>query len=178
MQLDLMVPLHHFWNNLMPTRAFAKNPAETIGNVHNSKPQWSSIFRRSFLPTDTSSEQSFCTLSKWLTECLQDYELCSKQPTSNLPKRVLESCEGKVYLREPRAVQARYACLSHCWGSSGAALQLKSTTLEIFKNGIEKSLLPKTFRDAVEICSKLSIQFLWIDALYKYYLPKTPWTPN
>jgi hypothetical protein len=45
------------------------------------------------------------------------------------------------------------------------AFKLTSTNLGTLKHGIEPSILPKTFRDAVEICSRLQIPYLWIDAL-------------
>ncbi|KAH7386841.1 heterokaryon incompatibility protein-domain-containing protein, partial [Phaeosphaeria sp. MPI-PUGE-AT-0046c] len=60
---------------------------------------------------------------------------------------------------------ATYACLSHCWGKTGAALQLRKTTFESLKHGVAVEKLPKTFREAMKICKELGIRFIWIDAL-------------
>ncbi|KAF2026075.1 HET-domain-containing protein, partial [Setomelanomma holmii] len=57
------------------------------------------------------------------------------------------------------------ACLSHCWGKKGAALQLTPDTVDTLRSGVARAELPKTFRDAAEIFEKLGIHFLWIDAM-------------
>jgi hypothetical protein len=80
---------------------------------------------------------------------------------------VLEINESHVFLRDLHKVQANYACLSHCWGSHGASLQLNSATILTLRKGIPRLELPKTFRDAAEICAGLGIQYLWIDAICK-----------
>ncbi|KAH7086718.1 tol protein, partial [Paraphoma chrysanthemicola] len=70
-----------------------------------------------------------------------------------------------VYLREYLGQEATYACLSHCWGKEGPALQLTSHKVGELKCGVARAHLPRTFQDAVDICGKLNIKFLWIDAL-------------
>ncbi|KAH7087535.1 heterokaryon incompatibility protein-domain-containing protein, partial [Paraphoma chrysanthemicola] len=70
----------------------------------------------------------------------------------------------KVFLREQN-IEGTYACLSHCWGSQGPALQLTQESMNLFMTGVARCQLPNTFRDAVEICSNLNISYLWIDAL-------------
>jgi len=35
--------------------------------------------------------------------------------------------------------------------------------------GVVRARLPKTFRDAVDICSKLGIRYIWIDAICQYH---------
>ncbi|KAF2823903.1 HET-domain-containing protein, partial [Ophiobolus disseminans] len=59
----------------------------------------------------------------------------------------------------------KYACLSHCWGPQGSPLQLNRGTVQTLRAGIARERLPKTFRDATDICCKLGISYLWIDAL-------------
>ncbi|KAH6643214.1 tol protein, partial [Boeremia exigua] len=70
-----------------------------------------------------------------------------------------------LFLREGLAGNFRYACLSHCWGATGLKCKLvKGNKINLCQGfGIES--LPNTFRDAVQICLRLSIRFLWIDAL-------------
>jgi hypothetical protein len=152
----------------MPVRVSTNRSIDTFGTVYESKPGWFNLIRHNVLPLRTSSEQSFHTVNKWLTQCLQNHGSSKKQHTSSLPKRVLQVQGHRVYLRETHGFEANYICLRHCWGKFGAALQLRKGRLDLFKNGIHKSHLPKTFEDAVDICSKLGVQFLWIDALCKY----------
>ena len=44
-------------------------------------------------------------------------------------------------------------------------LKLTKETLEQREKGIQRSLLPRTLRDAIKICKWLNINYLWIDAL-------------
>jgi hypothetical protein len=50
------------------------------------------------------------------------------------------------------------------------ALKLTSATQRTFQHGLKLSILPKTFQDAVQICSRLQIPYLWIDALCMWTL--------
>ncbi|KAH6621849.1 tol protein, partial [Boeremia exigua] len=68
-------------------------------------------------------------------------------------------------LREDLVGEHKYACLSHCWGAGGLAYKLLKANKYNFCQGFSRQHLPKTFRDAVEICEFLGIRFLWIDAL-------------
>jgi len=126
---------------------------------------WTSIAQMRFPSHDTCSENAFRTVNRWIGECFEGHRLCSKRTVSSLPKRVLEISGGHIYLRELQGRQAKYACLSHCWGKKGAALQLTNATLEMLIAGLPREHLPRTFRDAVHVSCKLGIQYLWIDAL-------------
>ena len=61
-------------------------------------------------------------------------------------------------------VSAPYAALSHCWGHSRSCLTTKATFQERIKK-IEWDIIPKTFRDAIQIVLLLNIQYIWIDSL-------------
>ncbi|KAH7074576.1 heterokaryon incompatibility protein-domain-containing protein [Paraphoma chrysanthemicola] len=89
---------------------------------------------------------------------------CKKSTITKLPKRILEIVDDRIFLRE-QDIEGVYACLSHCWGSQGPALQLTHESMKLFKAGIARSQLPKTFRDAIEICGNFNIGYLWIDAM-------------
>jgi hypothetical protein len=117
---------------------------------------------------ETSSHEAYNALKKWLATCLSDHGSCSKKTATSLPRRVLEINGSHVYLRDLHKVQAKYACLSHCWGSHGTSLQLNSATILTLRKGISRLELPKTFRDTAEICAGLGIRYLWIDAICKY----------
>jgi hypothetical protein len=57
-----------------------------------------------------------------------------------------------------------YACLSHCWGSH-QPMTTTTATIQQRKSGIAWHELPKTFQDALCLCSKLKLGYLWIDSL-------------
>ncbi|KAG9195889.1 hypothetical protein G6011_01010 [Alternaria panax] len=57
-----------------------------------------------------------------------------------------------------------YACLSHCWGTSGPTLKLDKKTYTRFTDGMLIDRLPKTFADAANLCARLGLRFIWIDA--------------
>jgi hypothetical protein len=66
----------------------------------------------------------------------------------------------------PESRIASYACLSHCWGSGADILKTLTSNLQLhLKTGIKVASLPKTFKDAIKICQRLSIVYLWIDSL-------------
>ncbi|KAI1377914.1 HET-domain-containing protein [Hypoxylon crocopeplum] len=62
----------------------------------------------------------------------------------------------------------RYIALSYCWGSKEEAdQQLKTTndTLEDHLKQIDFERMPKTIADAITVCRKTGIRYIWIDAL-------------
>jgi len=96
---------------------------------------------------------------------MQYHNDCMQRLVVPLPKRILHITADQVFLREQPAKSAPYACLSHCWGLNGPAIKLTAGTVGYLRNGLRTSDLPKTFRDAVEVCRHLEIHYLWIDAL-------------
>lgn len=120
------------------------------------------------LSGSTSADPTFRYLADLMRNCEKYHKTCSRPFANLLPKRILEIRTGKVYLREPQKVSARYACLSHCWGPLGPATRLTKASLGSLSKGIAICVLPKTFRDAVVVCQSLGISYLWIDALCKF----------
>ncbi|OTA97355.1 hypothetical protein M434DRAFT_62015, partial [Hypoxylon sp. CO27-5] len=59
---------------------------------------------------------------------------------------------------------ARYATLSHCWGSS-IPLRLSTSNIAALQDEIPFSQLNKTFQDAIIACRRLGIHYLWVDSL-------------
>jgi len=70
----------------------------------------------------------------------------------------------------------RYGCLSHCWGDGK---ELCKTTVQNRTCHVEAGILieklPKTYRDAVIMCKKLGIGYLWIDSLCILQGDKEDW---
>jgi hypothetical protein len=121
------------------------------------------------LSDDTSSQETLRIIRDWTSNCLEQHEHCIQQSASLLPKRILKITADRIFLQERPNASAPYACLSHCWGSSGPAVKLTAETVGRLREGFVTSDLPKTFRDAVEVCRHLGIYYLWIDALCKAF---------
>ncbi|KAJ8064437.1 hypothetical protein OCU04_006776 [Sclerotinia nivalis] len=97
-----------------------------------------------------------------------------------LPTRLLDLCpRGVADLRlvvtneDPDLLaqdtsQKRYAALSYCWGPADKAInQLKTTrdVLDEHLSGIQLEKVPQTVSDAICVCRRLGIRYLWVDAL-------------
>ncbi|KAK4164610.1 heterokaryon incompatibility protein-domain-containing protein [Cladorrhinum sp. PSN259] len=68
----------------------------------------------------------------------------------------------------PCEVHVKYAALSYCWGPPEDAQQQSTLTiakLASLRQGISYKQLSPVMRDAVSVCRKLGIRYLWIDAL-------------
>jgi hypothetical protein len=76
-------------------------------------------------------------------------------------------------------MERKYVTLSYCWGlPDDAALQLKTThtTLASHKSAIQLNKVPKTISDAIKLCRKLGIRYLWVDALCIIQDDQRDWT--
>lgn len=104
----------------------------------------------------------------WLTNCIRDHQSTCNHAPDYLPPRLLD-LRGplvKLAFREDiKDSNMSYAALSHCWGRAPQPLVLTSENITDLTHGIRIDVLPKTFRDAITICGKLSISLLWIDSL-------------
>lgn len=86
-----------------------------------------------------------------------------------LPTRLvdlgLESYASSVKLHISKEEEnAEYSALNYCWGRLQECA-LTTQTLEAWTHEIPVKDLPRTLQDAVEITRKLSIRYLWVDAL-------------
>ncbi|KAH4182387.1 hypothetical protein HBI81_237350 [Parastagonospora nodorum] len=95
----------------------------------------------------------------------------SSERTENRPKwyppRLLDVSIDPVRLVSRLKVRkdSEFAALSHCWGQV-PFLGLSQEAIPIFEqHGIEGTMLPHNFRDAIEVCRWLRIPYLWIDSL-------------
>ena len=72
--------------------------------------------------------------------------------TSNLRERP-EIAEGSAYV-----------ALSHCWGRL-PIITLNAGSESLLRSGFEITALPQTFQDAIAVCRRSNIRYLWIDSL-------------
>lgn len=109
----------------------------------------------------------------WLRDCLHNHRLCGsevKQSAFN-PRRLVEIQAGSTCAQfKWKVVETAghrplaYLTLSHCWGKS-EHMKLTRTTYDVLQQESDCSILPKTYRDAVQVTSELGYRYLWIDSL-------------
>ncbi|KAH8654589.1 heterokaryon incompatibility protein-domain-containing protein [Tricladium varicosporioides] len=146
------------------------NPAYTVSAPEESALVASNeVFRRLIRPADDLK-----LASAWLSSCNNHHSSCKKaydrlwkNPARALPRRLLDTSNSRgqdICLTEEFPRKTQYATLSHCWGLVPIIRTLRSSLNE-HKENISFNNLSKTFKDAVIICRRLGIQYLWIDSL-------------
>ena len=135
----------------------------------NGKETW---LRRTAFWDSTGSAETISQIIEWLERCTKHHDLCNLRPEKAwMPTRLLEVTKSsgnlRVHLRDGSHLKCGpYVTLSHCWGSTGTQnLQLTTTSLESFQNGIAVSSLRPTFRDMANMAWRLGIRLMWIDCM-------------
>jgi Heterokaryon incompatibility protein (HET) len=114
--------------------------------------------------------------AQWLADCLKNHSKCAGFASLHVPTRLLylsafQESDLDFQLIEsadlPRYPSLIYATLSHCWGCVPESAPWKTTTINVHQHRkrIEHKSMTETFRDAVQICRALGINYLWIDSL-------------
>ncbi|KAK7403352.1 hypothetical protein QQX98_010873 [Neonectria punicea] len=119
----------------------------------------------------SDSNTTFDRASIWLHNCLDNHTSCRPKYASFMPSRILQlyqTPQDMVSLIESSALiaPAPYVALSYCWGpdTAGVLKTVKSNKASHLQ-GIPVKSLPKTIQDAVTVCRKLNVRYLWVDAL-------------
>jgi hypothetical protein len=113
---------------------------------------------------DSLSKRSITRVDEWMHTC-ERYHECAAWG-ARLPTRVLDvgNSGAHIQLKETAGELNTYACLSYCWGTQ-AHLRTTTANLVVHRDGIALASLPKTIADAISICKRLEIPYLWVDAL-------------
>jgi hypothetical protein len=125
---------------------------------------------RQLVAKSAEADQCFDWASERLKACLGGRHKCKPllKAVDPLPTRVLdlELYDGGYDLRlfESHRELEFYATLSHCWGSVKPFMTELATLPERLER-ISFLDLPPAFHDAVRICRKFEIRYLWIDTL-------------
>ena len=119
------------------------------------------------------SPEVYNQIKTWLKTCGETHVTCAalsqKVTSAVLPKRLIDLGDaGSTEL--PRLVKTQggnyiYVALSYTWGPEGNHVVLTRSNEEALSSGLKSSLLPQTFQDAILVCRKLDVRYLWIDAL-------------
>lgn len=118
----------------------------------------------------SGSEACHSLAASWLKDCIENHPTCGVPGPVPLPTRVIDV--GDANSSEPRLVESRglhdnYVALSYCWGDPQVHPRMRTlkTNYDDHMRCIEYSSMPRTIQDAVTICRKLGVQYLWVDAL-------------
>ncbi|KAL2876463.1 hypothetical protein SGCOL_008269 [Colletotrichum sp. CLE4] len=134
---------------------------------------------RDFWTRPIQNDPAYCLpmVKSWLVECENKHEKCRELKTqsgpSNLrPVRLMYIDPSSVGVGFSLRLQntanlnplPRFAALSYCWGGN-QTVKCETSTLEAFTKNIPFEKLPRTIRDAVEVCAQLGVEYIWVDAL-------------
>lgn len=138
---------------LYTTPESGKSPSKAICHGRHYS---SSIFDDSVLDTTRS----------WLNYCGHRHRFCRQGAEPELPRRAIDVSGEKPRLHvSADGETGEYVCLSHRWGPPEAILKSEKATVEERMREIPLSILPPTFRDAVDFTRRIGYRYLWIDSL-------------
>lgn len=163
-------------------------PVTSYQSAAERREGWSVIGKLEILPEEVDysnaarskailncSETSIAHITDWMSQCIISHEKCLEIQTvaatrDVLPKRLLDISStaetGRLRLVSTTTLDQHtlYVTLSHCWGGKCGTV-LGTDNVGVWEGGVDVSILPRTFQDAVMITTKLSVRYLWIDAL-------------
>ena len=110
-------------------------------------------------------------LESKLAECQTSHTQCRTRAVGRtfLPTRVIDVGEQgyeNIHLRDSSEIagDSIYAALSHCWGGL-QIITLNAVSEASLRGGFKIQALPQTFQDAIVICRRNNVRYLWIDSL-------------
>ncbi|KAL8685274.1 MAG: hypothetical protein Q9218_007866, partial [Villophora microphyllina] len=135
---------------------------------------------------DVGSPAAFAWARRLLDECDRDHKDCKwgrdwefdianrrRAPADFAPSRLVDVAQDPNTVRvidtrdgpplDPIYGRA-WACLSYAWGGDQIVKTTKAN-LAKYAAGISLVVLPPTIRDAVKVCRRLGLKYLWVDCL-------------
>jgi hypothetical protein len=118
----------------------------------------------------TTRRAIFKQAREWLFACQVEHSDCQRIRNGKLPTRLVavekkglqicaRLCDGLTLHPD-----SDYLTLSHCWGQN-SFFTLKKQNLELLRESIPVSELPRVFQDAILVTHELGFSYIWIDAL-------------
>lgn len=144
-------------------------------NSISDNPIATTVLSRPFSGDNAASNATFSKIQNWMTECSKSHVHCQRRPenrsTQSLKARWLDLAHSKVSglvaldSAEHLSTPPKYAALSYVWGRSQSLSIHQTTTanLQSHAHGLVLASMPKTVQDAILVCAKLELQYLWID---------------
>ncbi|KAM0316327.1 hypothetical protein ACHAPQ_011352 [Fusarium lateritium] len=119
------------------------------------------------LKTDVGSQVASCQIQTWLEDCKAHKTCYNLHTEATLPTRVIEvspTSQEQPRVIESSGLRGAYATISYCWGETPFETLRTSNYAQCLES-LDLSTLPLTFQNAIAITRKISIPYLWIDAL-------------
>ena len=112
----------------------------------------------------------FELVQQWVKSCNAHGQACMKQTSFERKPAALRLIDIKGRSLVWKTMAKDYAALSYMWGppSLGQARLTQTTRAGLFLEGAlaeENDTIPRTIRDAIVVCERLAIPYLWVDAL-------------
>ncbi|KAH7304661.1 heterokaryon incompatibility protein-domain-containing protein [Stachybotrys elegans] len=118
-----------------------------------------------------SPEEVLNIAAKLQSNCVENHARCAMVTTPEklqFPLRLIDVSQDPPRLKEYQPEQnynhPSYIALSHRWASS-QPLQTLHNNIGNYRLGIPLHLLSPTIQDAIRVCQRFEISFLWIDSL-------------
>lgn len=117
---------------------------------------------------DTFSPKAMESLLGWTSKCLKEHSHCDSSREPVMPHRLLkvenfEDCN--VRLVDTRSQRGKYAALSHRWCPQTPGSSLVKANLDMFLTQVPVPLFYPLLKDAISVCAKLGISYIWIDTM-------------
>ncbi|KAM0243964.1 hypothetical protein ACHAP5_006727 [Fusarium lateritium] len=109
----------------------------------------------------------FDMLKNWVNICEKHHSIClyGEKPI-NIPRFRLIDIKRKCVVQVGENERPPFATLSYVWGIRPFLRLVKANVKELEEEGcLERLELPPTIEDAITVCEKLQIDYLWIDSL-------------
>ena len=100
-------------------------------------------------------------VKSWLQSCAE----CSTRPKVVTPRGFRLIDVGRRCIVDKLPLTYSFAALSYVWGGYAGATLTISTNIAAFMKEGALSGLPRTIEDAMTICRKLDIMYLWVDQI-------------
>jgi hypothetical protein len=118
---------------------------------------------------DVRGQEAAEQMKSWIHEC--ESQECGNNrgfyQDTILPTRAIDvGLDSAQTLRvvETHGSKGMYATLSYCWGRQ-KNVTLRQENIHQFETNIDVNSLPQTIQDAIAVTRKMSIPYLWVDAL-------------
>ncbi|KIL88272.1 hypothetical protein FAVG1_08351 [Fusarium avenaceum] len=109
----------------------------------------------------------FEMLKKWMQLCGEQHNICQHHEDQiSIPRFRLIDVNRKCIVQVGGDRRPPFATLSYVWGRRPFLRLVKANVSELEQEGsLEMVELPPTIRDAITVCEKLQVEYLWIDSL-------------
>lgn len=118
-------------------------------------------------PVHSNLGSVLAEVQHWLQACEDNHTQCQNYaPTRSLPSRLIEVGEERIrLLDDTQGVTGKFATLTWDWGVAVKPWCLRDDNYSEMSQGIRFGDLPRLLQDVIRVAQRLSIGYLWIDAL-------------